>query len=63
MGKGVFVAENGGFWDKIPEISCVSGICNGCIIPLIKQSRPEINKNTAVDAVFLFIWWGCGFER
>ena len=29
----------------------------------ILSPRPEINKNTAVDAVFLFIWWGCGFER
>ena len=29
----------------------------------ILSPRPEINKNTAVDAVFLFIWWGCGFKR
>ena len=63
MGKGVFVAGKGALWDGIPEISCVSGICNGCRIPLIKQSRPEINKNTAVDAVFLFILVGFGFER
>ena len=63
MGKGVFVAGKGGFWDESPEISCVSGICNGCRIPLIKQSRPEINKKVAFDATFLFIFVELGFKR